>query len=81
MPPLSSYAVRVPCSAQSKRRRNHVADMSQQVCLWHIADSLSRLAACPLPGAKRTDTPYQCPLMTHSGHNKRGNNIIAFTFD
>jgi hypothetical protein len=27
------------------------------------------------------DTPYQCPLMTHSGHNKRGNNIIAFTFD
>jgi hypothetical protein len=30
--------VRVPCSAQSKRRRNHVADMSQQVCLWHLAD-------------------------------------------
>ena len=29
-------------------------DVEANVCLWHIADYLSRLAECPLSGVKRT---------------------------
>jgi hypothetical protein len=39
-----------PVSARSMRGR----DVFPNVCLSHLADSLSRLAACPLTGAKRT---------------------------